>query len=109
MTSGFQDSIERQRRSILIVVHPCKIIFGIDIPCPTKKELLERLLSTQAQRIDDAAEGNLHGESFCSLDWHQLEVVWKGPHPVRNQVILRKSNICITACDHFRHVAVGDP
>jgi hypothetical protein len=40
--------------------------------------------------------------------WHQLEVVRERPHPVRNEVILRKSNIRITAGDHFRYIAMRD-
>src|SRR5262249_53905100 len=88
------------------VAHACEIILRINLPRPAEEELLERVASARAQRINDAAEGDLDGEPLCSLDWHQLEVVRERPHPVRNEVILRKSKIRITACDHFRHIAM---
>ena len=75
-------SIERQSRSIFIVVHPRKIIFGIDVPCPAKKELLERLLCARTERISETAESDFDGEALGSFDRHQLKVIWECPRPV---------------------------
>ena len=61
-------SIERQSCSIFLVAHAHQIVPRINVSCPTEEEFLKRLECTRAQRINDAAEGNLHKKPLCSRD-----------------------------------------
>src|SRR5262249_43940461 len=106
--AGERRSIERQSRPVLIVVQSSEIIFGIDLPCPGEEILFERLTGARTQRVNDATEGDLDGKSFGTLDRYELKMIWECPHPEGNEVILRKSNVRVTAGDHFRHIAMGN-
>src|SRR5882724_3014621 len=104
--SSVGHSIERQSCSILLVAHARQIIAGINVSCPTEEELLKRFERTRTQRINDAAEGNLHKKPLCSRDAYQLEVIGEYPCPIGNEVILRDAYVRITTSDHFGYIAM---
>ena len=70
-----QESIERQGRSKLIVIHACEIISRINIPRPAEEELLEGLESAGPQRINDATKGDLYEKLIRARNGYELEAV----------------------------------
>src|SRR5262245_33073015 len=103
-----QQLIERQSRSIFIVAHAGEIISGVNVSCPTKKELLEGFGSARTQRINDATERDLYKKPFCARNRYKLEVVWKCPRPIRNEVILRQGHVRVAAGHHLGKIAMHD-
>src|SRR6202011_4181572 len=69
-----QESIERQGRSKLIVIHACEIISRINIPRPAEAELLEGLESAGPQRINDATNDLLYENQIRARNRYELEV-----------------------------------
>ena len=81
-------SIKLQGRSKLIFAHARKIVVGINVSRLAKKELLEGRESTRTERIDNPAKRDFQREPLCTGNGHKLEVIWKDPRPIGNEVIL---------------------
>src|SRR5262245_30302603 len=101
-------SIERQCRAILVVGHAREVVTRIDVPRLAEEELIERFRRLRTWRPYDATECDLDGKSLRPRDGHQLEVPREGARPVRNEVVLRESDVGVTARDHFGDISMGD-
>jgi hypothetical protein len=86
----FQDSIESQRRCKFRVIHAREIIPGVHVSCSVKEELVEGLESARAQRMNNAAEGDLYEKLIRARNGYELEVPWEYPRPIGNEVVLRE-------------------
>src|SRR5215472_6010761 len=105
---AFERSAERQGCPKLILIHRCKIIPGVYVPCPAEEELVERFHGTGTHGIIDASEGDLGKERLRAWNGNKLEVIWKYPRPVRNKVVPCEGHISVTARDHLRKIAMHD-
>ena len=62
----------------------------------------------RSQRIDDAAEGDLHKKPLGARNGYEREVVWEYPRPIGNEVILREGRVGVAARHHLGKIAMHD-
>src|SRR6516162_7671472 len=100
--------IEHHRCFILLIGHSREIVARVNLPCPPKEEILESLESAWPQRTSNPCKADPKGKALCPRDGDQFKMVRECPHPVRDQVIMRKSNVRVAAPrEGLRNVAVG--
>src|SRR5262249_31508733 len=99
--------IKCHESSILFVGHSCEVVTGINLSCPAKEEVLERLESAWPKRISDPRQADLQRKALRSRDRDQLKMIRECSHPVGDQVVLGKSNVRVTAREGFGDIAVG--
>src|SRR5215475_14096867 len=103
---GCQKSIEPQGGPKLVVVHARKVVSRINFSGASKEELFEGFGSARTQRIKDASERDFDKKPLCARDRYKLEVIWKYPRPIRDEVILRERRVRIAASHHLGKIAM---
>src|SRR5689334_3016515 len=101
-------SIECQSGSKFLFTHGRKIIAGIYVPCAAEEEFVECFRGDGAQWIVDASQCDPGKERLRARDDDELELIWKYPRPVRNEMIPCEGDISIIAGDHFGEIAMHD-
>src|SRR5215831_21126536 len=107
---GARDALaERERCTILVVIHSREPVSGIHVLRTVEEELLERLHRPGAERITDAGEGDPREERLGTRNGDGREVIWEDLRPVGHEVIPRERDVRVTAGDHLGEVTMHDP